>query len=367
MATRIAGPGPGHTAAGGPANRGAAGAADRTHLRPPAHACLRPGERGRHPARLRGAVTSAGASPGQPALLAVDAGGTRLRIAVFDRDRTVLHRSDAQTPHDDAGAAVAAMREALDASDVPVRSAVVGVPGLVDYSAGEVLSLPNLPAWEGRISARRLAGALDLPVLLANDADLAALGEHRYGVGRGTSDMVYVTVSTRRGRRGDHRRPAPSRPMVAGGGGAHDHRPCEWRDRGGAGLRYGAGASGRRRRRRGGGACGRRRRASERTAASGGGRGGGRRGESGLLLHAGTRRHRRRPGPRRRRPARPCSRAPQLPRAEALPCSPRTSCWRAAATTPGCSAPLRSGATFSAAAWDTPPPALLRPPADAPA
>jgi glucokinase len=78
----------------------------------------------------------------------------------------------------------------------PIVGAVIGVPGPVDYSSGEVLKLSNLPNWEGKISGARLSAELGIPVLLANDADLAALGEHRFGAGRGSTDMLYVTSST---------------------------------------------------------------------------------------------------------------------------------------------------------------------------
>lgn len=43
---------------------------------------------------------------------------------------------------------------------------------------------------------QKLGQEVGLPVYLANDADLAALGEHRYGAGRGFRDMLYVTSST---------------------------------------------------------------------------------------------------------------------------------------------------------------------------
>ncbi|MGE0266792.1 MAG: ROK family protein, partial [Candidatus Obscuribacterales bacterium] len=55
---------------------------------------------------------------------------------------------------------------------------------------------PNLPAWEGKVSSSQLEHALGFPVNLANDADMAALGEHRFGAGRGVSDLLYMTSST---------------------------------------------------------------------------------------------------------------------------------------------------------------------------
>ncbi len=141
-------------------------------------------------------MTSVGALPHQAALLAVDLGGTRLRVAVFNGRGDIVHKSVVPTPSDRPAALTDAMADALAAGGVPARGAVVGVPGPVAYRSGEILRLANLPAWEGRVSAGRLADALDLPVLLANDADLGALGEHRFGAGTGTQDMLYVTAST---------------------------------------------------------------------------------------------------------------------------------------------------------------------------
>lgn len=130
------------------------------------------------------------------ALLIVDLGASRLRAAVLDPYGSLLHRTSATTPRDDPGVLELVMRQNIEASRFALAGAVVGVPGPVSYVDGVPLRLPNLPAWEGQIDARALARALGIPVTLANDADLAALGEHRFGAGRGTRDMAYVTVST---------------------------------------------------------------------------------------------------------------------------------------------------------------------------
>ena len=101
-----------------------------------------------------------------------------------------------QPARDDPAALVGAMRQVLKRTGRHVAGAVVGVPGPVDYATGEALMLPNLPAWEGTLRASSLAEELGLPVLVANDADLAALGEHRFGAGRDSADMLYVTSIT---------------------------------------------------------------------------------------------------------------------------------------------------------------------------
>ena len=129
-------------------------------------------------------------------VLVCDLGGTRLRIAVATLEGSINSKQVIATPTGDPDALVRTMREVLGQSRTGVIGAVVGVPGPVDYAQGKPVRLPNLPDWEGHVSSNLLEKELGIPVLLANDADLAALGEHRYGAGRGSTDMVYVTSST---------------------------------------------------------------------------------------------------------------------------------------------------------------------------
>ncbi len=129
-------------------------------------------------------------------VIAVDVGGTTLRVALVKPDGSVHSKKSIATPQDDPGALTRMIRLAIERAEGTVAGAVVGMPGTIDYAAGEVLTLPNLPNWVGHISIARLSGELGVSVQLANDADLAALGEHRFGAGIGTKDMVYVTSST---------------------------------------------------------------------------------------------------------------------------------------------------------------------------
>ncbi len=130
------------------------------------------------------------------AILAVDLGGTRLRVALITDDGTLVDKSVISTPRDRPAALVQAMEAHAARSSFEIHVAVVGVPGPIKYETGEAIRLPNLPGWEPHVAAQRLSSQIGLPVLLANDADLAALGEHRFGAGRGTQDMLYMTSST---------------------------------------------------------------------------------------------------------------------------------------------------------------------------
>ena len=132
-----------------------------------------------------------------PPVLAVDLGGTRMRAAIVDGSGRVLERCAAPTPHDAHGpdALVALATNVLQRE--PVASAVVGVPGRVHYGKGLLEHAPNLPAsWASTLTEATLRDRLGVPVALANDGDLAAVGEATFGAGRAFVDVVYITIST---------------------------------------------------------------------------------------------------------------------------------------------------------------------------
>lgn len=129
--------------------------------------------------------------------LAVDLGGTRMRAAVVSDEGTLLDRREEPTPHD--AACPDALMELVGAvlADGDPAHAVIGVPGRVDHRSGRLEHAPNLPPlWPQALDERLLAEHFGIPVSLANDADLAAVGEAYFGAARGHADLVYLTVST---------------------------------------------------------------------------------------------------------------------------------------------------------------------------
>jgi len=138
----------------------------------------------------------------QDRILAIDLGGTQIRAALADAQGTLLARAATRThaeegPEAVIGRIIECAERVLEGVD---RSRVLGVgvgaPGPIDPWTGVLYNPPNLPGWEAVPLAERLAAALGLPVQAGNDANLAALGEHRFGAGRGVDDLVYMTVST---------------------------------------------------------------------------------------------------------------------------------------------------------------------------
>jgi glucokinase len=123
-----------------------------------------------------------------------------MRAALVGPEGEILLRRSDPTPADaDVPAAFTNLVAAMGAEDGygTASHAVVGLPGGVDYEAGRFLWAPNLPAqWPDQLSATGLSAQLGLPVSIANDADLAAVGEAWFGAGAKSSAVAYLTVST---------------------------------------------------------------------------------------------------------------------------------------------------------------------------
>jgi glucokinase-like ROK family protein len=71
----------------------------------------------------------------------------------------------------------------------------IGVPGILDSRTGSVRLAPGMN-WKDFPLLERLQRVTDLPILLENDVNLATLGEHWFGAGRGVRDLVMVAIGT---------------------------------------------------------------------------------------------------------------------------------------------------------------------------
>jgi predicted NBD/HSP70 family sugar kinase len=136
-------------------------------------------------------------------VLGIDIGARFLRGALSDLRGTIRARQDIEL--DRAGAdelldAVARMRDGLVAvSGLPadrIDSVVTGIPGVVEEETGRVRLAENAHGLEGMAVGAELERRLGLPVTVENDVNLAALGEHARGLGRGIDDFAFVSVGT---------------------------------------------------------------------------------------------------------------------------------------------------------------------------
>src|SRR5205085_197899 len=134
-----------------------------------------------------------------PLAIGVDVGGTRVSGLLVDCEGggEILDRSAAGTPATDAALTVetiVSVARELSEGHGEVAAIGIGAAGLVDIDGG-VRFAPNI-AWRDVPLAARVAGALGIPTRADNDATAAAWGEFRFGAGRGSDDMLLVTVGT---------------------------------------------------------------------------------------------------------------------------------------------------------------------------
>jgi glucokinase len=78
----------------------------------------------------------------------------------------------------------------------PIDAIGISCGGPLDSAAGTILSPPNLPGWDEVPIVGIFRDAFGVPAYLQNDANAGALAEWRFGAGRGTRDMVFVTFGT---------------------------------------------------------------------------------------------------------------------------------------------------------------------------
>jgi glucokinase len=136
--------------------------------------------------------------------LGIDIGGTKISIVLGTSDGKILVRKKVLTQT--GSRSKACFKEVMKNIEALLREVKipsqkllgigVGAPGAVNSKKGILPRSPNLPGWEGIPVCRILEKKFKLPVRLANDANAAALGEHLFGAGKKTKDLIYITVST---------------------------------------------------------------------------------------------------------------------------------------------------------------------------
>ena len=80
--------------------------------------------------------------------------------------------------------------------EVKVSAIGISCGGPLDSQKGLILSPPNLPGWDNVPIVKFFADRFNVPVHVQNDANACALAEYRFGAGRGTRNMVFMTFGT---------------------------------------------------------------------------------------------------------------------------------------------------------------------------
>lgn len=138
-------------------------------------------------------------------VIAVDIGGTKMAAAIFSAPGKMIAKETCPTlVEKGARAAIerlcTAIKEMLKKNNLAssnIKTVGVGCAGGIDTAKGIVVTAsPNLPGWDGLPLADLIKEKLEITAYVINDAGAAALGEQRYGAGKGVKNLVLITLGT---------------------------------------------------------------------------------------------------------------------------------------------------------------------------
>ena len=131
-----------------------------------------------------------------PRVIALDLGGTKLLSGVVDDGGVVEKRVVGATDTSSEDAVLAQVEAAVEGLlEEDIGAIGIGIPSTIDQRRGEAIDSVNIPLSDVPLRDR-LGERFGLPVAIENDANAAALAEHRHGAGRGSHHMVMLTLGT---------------------------------------------------------------------------------------------------------------------------------------------------------------------------
>lgn len=133
--------------------------------------------------------------------IGIDLGGTNVKISLVDRESGFIKKHSFPTNADRGKKYIfdtisTEIKKLLsDVNEKPLGVGM-GLPGMVDLDRRTVKNPPNLPGWKVENIANEIEERLSLPCVIDNDANLAALGSARFGVGKAYEHFIMVTLGT---------------------------------------------------------------------------------------------------------------------------------------------------------------------------
>jgi glucokinase len=134
--------------------------------------------------------------------LGIDVGGTKCAVLAGTAEMEIIERIQFATEtHKGADYAI---HKLLEISNQIIRkfpdshlvSIGISCGGPLDSKTGVIQSPPNLPGWDNIEIVRIFKERFNVPVFLQNDANACALAEWRFGAGKGTENMIFLTFGT---------------------------------------------------------------------------------------------------------------------------------------------------------------------------
>ena len=131
--------------------------------------------------------------------IAVDIGGTQLRAAVYPAGETkplVVKRIPTKSKDQSTVDSLLDLITSAWPAEGTVKGIGLAAPGPTNPRLGIIYNAPNIPGWKNLPLAQIVRDRFGVPAVLGNDANMAALGEWKYGAAMGFDDVLFFTIST---------------------------------------------------------------------------------------------------------------------------------------------------------------------------
>lgn len=137
--------------------------------------------------------------------IGIDLGGTAIKYAVINEEGNFIFSGKLPSlAKESAEAVLSQLKEAIrlcqehaQNNNIHPVGIGLGTPGIIDATNRIVLGgAENIVGWENLDIATPLEAVLGLPVYVSNDANLMGLGEGAFGAGKGSQNIVFITVGT---------------------------------------------------------------------------------------------------------------------------------------------------------------------------
>ena len=131
-------------------------------------------------------------------IIGVDLGGTNIRVGLVTESGQIIEeykeKTEAHLGNSQIVEKIVSMIKKIDGYE-DVKGIGIGSPGFIDMEKGVVISASNI-GFKNYPLKQELQKHFNLPIVIANDANVAALAEAILGAGRGKKIVQYITIST---------------------------------------------------------------------------------------------------------------------------------------------------------------------------
>ena len=136
--------------------------------------------------------------------IGIDVGGTNVKIALVDDNGKIIYSNSVPTyakmgyeyTVNNIKQAIKDLMKETNATPSDIEGIGFDFPGQVDCKTGVVKLAPNIPGWVNVPIAQMIEDEFHIPTRIDNDVRCAALGELKFGAGRGCENFICITVGT---------------------------------------------------------------------------------------------------------------------------------------------------------------------------